>query len=120
MPPHIVLLDVMMPDTDVAFAYKVSERLRHSIETTHFRISRSPGSLNLTIGIAVRKARATRRKHFSTAQIRRSTAPSVLAGIKWSQTLPSAASRVASQFSILSWHCLTGTSSFFTPTGWPA
>ena len=44
---------VVMPDTDVAFAYSVSERLRHSIETTPFRISRSPNSLNLTISIGI-------------------------------------------------------------------
>ena len=44
---------VVMPDTDVAFAYQVSERLRHSIETTPFRISRAPGSLNLTISIGI-------------------------------------------------------------------
>ena len=44
---------VVMPDTDVAFAYSVSERLRHSIETTPFRISRAPHSLNLTISIGI-------------------------------------------------------------------
>jgi two-component system, cell cycle response regulator len=44
---------VVMPDTDVDFAYSVSERLRHSIETTPFRISRSPNSLNLTISIGI-------------------------------------------------------------------
>ncbi len=44
---------VVMPDTDVAFAYSVSERLRHSIETTPFRISRAPNSLNLTISIGI-------------------------------------------------------------------
>src|SRR5580698_4495803 len=44
---------VVMPDTDVAFAYQVSERLRHSIETTPFRISRAPNSLNLTISIGI-------------------------------------------------------------------
>jgi two-component system, cell cycle response regulator len=44
---------VVMPDTDVAFAYSVSERLRHSIETTPFRISRAPHALNLTISIGI-------------------------------------------------------------------
>ncbi len=44
---------VVMPDTDVAFAYAVSERLRKSIETTPFPISRAPGSLNLTISIGI-------------------------------------------------------------------
>src|SRR3984957_6127248 len=33
---------VVMPDTDVAFAYSISERLRLSIETTPIRISRAP------------------------------------------------------------------------------
>jgi two-component system, cell cycle response regulator len=44
---------VVMPDTDVAFACSVSERLRHSIETTPFRISREPHALNLTISIGI-------------------------------------------------------------------
>ena len=44
---------VVMPDTDVSFACQVSERLRHSIETTPFRISRAPNSLNLTISIGI-------------------------------------------------------------------
>jgi two-component system cell cycle response regulator len=44
---------VVMPDTDVAFAYSVSERLRHSIETTPFRISRAPNALKLTISIGI-------------------------------------------------------------------
>jgi len=44
---------VVMPDTDVAFAYSVSERLRQSIETTPFRISRAPNALNLTISIGI-------------------------------------------------------------------
>jgi two-component system cell cycle response regulator len=44
---------VVMPDTDVDFAYSVSERLRHSIETTPFRISRAPNALNLTISIGI-------------------------------------------------------------------
>src|SRR3569832_532767 len=44
---------VVMPDTDVSFACQVSERLRHSIETTPFRISRAPNALNLTISIGI-------------------------------------------------------------------
>ena len=44
---------VVMPDTDVEFAYAVSERLRKSIETTPFRISRAPHNLNLTISIGI-------------------------------------------------------------------
>jgi two-component system cell cycle response regulator len=44
---------VVMPDTDVEFACAVSERLRRSIETTPFPISRAPGALNLTISIGI-------------------------------------------------------------------
>ena len=44
---------VVMPDTDVAFACSVSERLRVSIETTPIPISRDPGKLNITISIGI-------------------------------------------------------------------
>src|SRR6201994_4795463 len=44
---------VVMPDTDIAFAYSVSGRLRHFIETTPFRISRAPNALNMTISIGI-------------------------------------------------------------------
>jgi two-component system cell cycle response regulator len=44
---------VVMPDTDVAFAYAVSERLRKSIETTPIVISRAPGRLSITISIGI-------------------------------------------------------------------
>jgi two-component system, cell cycle response regulator len=44
---------VVMPDTDVAFAMQVSERLRKSIETTPFPVSRDPRSLKLTISIGI-------------------------------------------------------------------
>ncbi len=44
---------VVMPDTDVPFAYAVAERLRHSIETTPILISRAPGKLNITISIGI-------------------------------------------------------------------
>jgi two-component system cell cycle response regulator len=40
---------VVMPDTDINFAVSVSERLRKSIETTPFTISRDPKSIKLTI-----------------------------------------------------------------------
>src|ERR1700722_15142446 len=36
---------VAMPDTDMAFAYNIAERLRQSIETTPVKISRAPGAL---------------------------------------------------------------------------
>ena len=44
---------VVMPDTDVDFAYSVAERLRKSVETTPFDISRAPHHLNITISIGI-------------------------------------------------------------------
>ena len=44
---------VVMPDTDVAYAYAVAERLRKSIETTPIEISRAPGKLTITISIGI-------------------------------------------------------------------
>src|SRR5215475_12632969 len=44
---------VVMPDTDLSFAYSISERLRHSIETTPVKISRAPNALNITISIGI-------------------------------------------------------------------
>jgi two-component system cell cycle response regulator len=47
---------VVMPDTDVAYAYAISERLRHSIETTPIRISRAPHQLAITISIGIARS----------------------------------------------------------------
>ena len=47
---------VAMPDTDLAFACNIAERLRQSIETTPVKISRAPGALNITISIGIAKA----------------------------------------------------------------
>jgi len=44
---------VVMPDTDVPFAYSVAERLRQSVEFTPVPISRLPGKLNITISIGI-------------------------------------------------------------------
>jgi two-component system cell cycle response regulator len=44
---------VVMPETDVAFAYAIAERLRKSIETTPVAISREPNTLNITISIGI-------------------------------------------------------------------
>jgi two-component system cell cycle response regulator len=44
---------VVMPDTDMSFAYSISERLRHSIETTPVKISSAPHLLNITISIGI-------------------------------------------------------------------
>jgi two-component system cell cycle response regulator len=44
---------VVMPDTDLSFAYSISERLRQSIETTPVKISSAPHVLNITISIGI-------------------------------------------------------------------
>jgi two-component system cell cycle response regulator len=44
---------VVMPDTDMDFASSVAERLRKSVETNPFVISRAPGKLNITISIGI-------------------------------------------------------------------
>jgi two-component system cell cycle response regulator len=44
---------VAMPDTDIAFATNIAERLRQSIETTPVKISREPNQLNITISIGI-------------------------------------------------------------------
>src|SRR5215831_13226489 len=44
---------VVMPDTDPGFAYAVAERLRQSVESAPFPISRSPGQLNVTVSIGI-------------------------------------------------------------------
>jgi two-component system, cell cycle response regulator len=46
---------VVMPDTDVAFAYTVAERLRQYIETTPVEISCAPDVLNVTVSIGIAK-----------------------------------------------------------------
>ena len=47
---------VVMPNTEIALAYKIAERLRHSIETTPVKISRAPHQLNITISIGLAEA----------------------------------------------------------------
>ena len=44
---------VVMPDTDTGFAYTVAERLRQSVETVPFAISRSPHKLNVTASFGI-------------------------------------------------------------------
>jgi two-component system cell cycle response regulator len=50
---------VAMPDTDIAFATNIAERLRQSIETTPVKISRGPGLLNITVSIGIAKYEGT-------------------------------------------------------------
>jgi two-component system cell cycle response regulator len=44
---------VVMPETDLAFAYTVAERLRQSVEMAPFRISAPPHSLRVTVSIGM-------------------------------------------------------------------
>ncbi len=44
---------VVMPDTDMGLAFSVAERLRRSVETEPFVISRLPHNLNITISIGI-------------------------------------------------------------------
>ena len=44
---------VVMPDTDMDFATQVAERLRKSVETNAFEVSRAPGKLHITISIGI-------------------------------------------------------------------
>jgi two-component system cell cycle response regulator len=44
---------VVMPDTDMDLAWSVAERLRASVETAPFKISRSPHALSITISIGI-------------------------------------------------------------------
>jgi two-component system cell cycle response regulator len=44
---------VVMPDTDMSFAFTVAERLRKSVEMTMFNVSRAPGKLPVTISIGI-------------------------------------------------------------------
>jgi two-component system cell cycle response regulator len=46
---------VVMPDTDVNFAYTIAERLRQTVEANPVKISRAPGTLNVTVSIGIAK-----------------------------------------------------------------
>jgi two-component system cell cycle response regulator len=48
-----------MPDTDMDLAWSVAERLRASVETAPFRISRAPHSLSITISIGIAGSEGT-------------------------------------------------------------
>jgi two-component system cell cycle response regulator len=47
---------VVMPDTDISFAYTVAERLRQSVEATPFPISRDPHKIRITVSIGMAAA----------------------------------------------------------------
>jgi two-component system cell cycle response regulator len=44
---------VVMPDTDTTFAYTVAERLRQSVESAPFPLTRAPGSIRVTVSIGL-------------------------------------------------------------------
>jgi two-component system cell cycle response regulator len=44
---------VVMPDTDISFAYNIAERLRQQIEVNPIKVSRDPGQLAITISIGI-------------------------------------------------------------------
>jgi two-component system cell cycle response regulator len=50
---------VVMPETDMELASTVAERLRRSVETSPFAISRAPHSLNITISIGIASSQGT-------------------------------------------------------------
>ncbi len=47
---------IAMPDTEIATAHKIAERLRETMETTPVKISRAPHQINFTISIGVAQA----------------------------------------------------------------
>lgn len=49
---------VVMPDTDVNFAYAVAERLRQSVENTPFPLTRVPGGIRVTVSIGIASSTA--------------------------------------------------------------
>jgi len=51
---------VVMPDTDLNFAYMVAERLRQAVADAPFRITPAPGQLSVTISIGVTASEGTR------------------------------------------------------------
>src|SRR6201996_5886038 len=44
---------VVMPDTDMDFAWTVAERLRRNVEETAFPISRAPNQISVTVSIGI-------------------------------------------------------------------
>jgi two-component system cell cycle response regulator len=50
---------VVMPDTDLSFAYMVAERLRQAIADSPFKITNAPGQLAVTTSIGVTASEGT-------------------------------------------------------------
>ena len=81
---------IVMPETDMAVAAMVAERLRRRIAGEPFPIEQGAKAIDVTlsIGIAALGARRGRRQACSSAPTRRSTGPSATAATGWCRTRP--------------------------------
>ena len=82
---------IVMPETDMAVATMVAERLRRRIASEPFSIQQGARKLEVTISIGIaahRRRRATTPRRSSSAPIPRSIAPSATAATAWCRTRP--------------------------------
>ena len=81
---------IVMPETDMAVATMVAERLRRRIASEPFAIQQGARSLEVTIsiGIAALSGPATTRRPCSSAPTRRSIAPNATGATAWCRTPP--------------------------------
>ena len=79
---------VVMPETDMAVATVVAERLRRRIATEPFAIQQGARKIDVTIsvGIAALGSPDDMPRRSSSAPTKRFTAPSAMAATAWSQT----------------------------------
>ncbi len=87
---------VVMPETDMAVAALVAERIRRRIAGEPFAIDQGAKAIEVTLSIGLVGARTLgrhRRQRFSSAPTRRSIAPSAMAAIAWWRTRLSGALR---------------------------
>ena len=85
---------IVMPETDMAVATAVAERLRRRIATEPFAIQQGARHLEVTISIgiaALSRRRRQRRERCSSAPTRRSIAPNATAATAWCRTRPEVA-----------------------------
>ena len=81
---------VVMPETDMAVATTVAERLRRKIAAEPFPIEQGKRAIDVTISIGIARWRptSTTRRRSSNAPTRRSIGPSATAATGWSRTRP--------------------------------
>ena len=87
---------LVMPETDMAVATMVAERLRRRIATESFAIQQGARSLDVTISIGIAafgRADRQRPRRSLNAPTRRSIAPSATAAIAWCRRPPESLSR---------------------------